>query len=80
MSCQATDLEHCCWVSGHVCDFYDPDSPLGKRCSLRALYDDWETVYADSRYPFDVAQIRCGDFPHNGVRCGTCGAIPVEVT
>ena len=79
MACQATDEDHCCWVAGHICDLYDPTVPLGGRCSLRAAYDDWEAVYSDARYPFDVAQIRCGDYPTRSV-CGDCGAVPVEVT
>ena len=73
--CQATDYEHCCWVRGAVCPQYDPAAPLGARCSLRALYDNWEAVYADPRYPRPDKQIGCGDWPGIGNTCNTCGEV-----
>lgn len=67
--------EHCCWIDGAVCPFYDTSegTPKDKACSLRRILGSWEAVYADARYQavvqptFDriLPGYGCGDYPQN---------------
>lgn len=75
MPCGATATNHCCWVGkAGVCEHFVPALvAAGLGCSLRTELGSWVAVYVDGRYPFDPAEMRCGDYPQPGVTCGECG-------
>ena len=79
MVCRATPENHCCWLPGGVCPFFDPVALAEGNggCSLRAELGSWDAVHKDPRYLRDVAphwpQVDyCGAYPVNQ-RCATCG-------
>lgn len=83
MPCKAAPDEHCCWVDGEVCPFFDATTkgPFWKRCTLRTELGDWELVHRDPRYTRAVKPVwksqgiaDCGDWaPTVAAPCGSCG-------
>jgi len=85
MQCKGRNLdEHCCWLSGRVCQFLEENTEPGFRwsCGLRRELGNWDAVIIDRRYQQHVApNIRtkganCRDYPSStaGGPCQLCGA------
>lgn len=81
MPCRPTPTDHCCWVGGQVCPWFDASPGIVFRCSLRSELGDWGRVHRDPRYRRDVAVYfrrvgvaDCGDWrPTTENRCVSCG-------
>ncbi len=73
--------DHCCYISGKVCQFLEENTEKGFRwsCQLRRELGNWDDVLNDERYKngpgahFAKQGINCRDFPdpeYNG--CSQC--------
>jgi hypothetical protein len=84
--CGATATNHCCWIGGEVCSYFDAGGLAEGRdgaCTLRTELGSWAAVHRDPRYLRDVkARVpsfaryktyNCGNYPTKGITCGECG-------
>jgi len=86
MSKCGTAKDHCCWFTGEVCQYVRPSEVEGFNwaCSLRTDLGSWEAVYQSKEYTTNVKHkvnavgglgLDCGDWPHAGHKCNTCGEV-----
>jgi len=82
--CQGTPDNHCCWVDGTLCPFFEVGTVEGRSiaCGLRREHGNWNAVYQDPRWIATVKPMMdrlwpglgCADLPRHGETCATCGA------
>ncbi len=81
MPCRPTIEDHCCWISGQPCPFFDAATPnTDRRCTLRTELGSWDLVHQDPRYLRHVAPVwrrigvvDCGDWAPTGDNpCSAC--------
>lgn len=84
MICHGNSEDHCCWLSGEVCQFLEEGTVPGRRwaCKLRRELGSWDAVHRNAQYlvyikpKLEAASISvdCGDWPQKAnTHCTICG-------
>lgn len=84
-TCQGTPENHCCWVDGVQCFYFEVGTVEGRQiaCGLLRELGTWDAVYADPRWIAHVKPMMdrlwpglgCHHLPRVNETCATCGVI-----